>query len=667
MLTPVPPVPLGAADSVKVGPSNLKWQFPSYFEGPMERTVNCVCEFTRRCSSFSVLHCTIGVRRIPVTASALIRCPVSIIVQKFGGTSVADADRIRRAAQRAVDAKRTGHQVVMVVSARGKKTDELVGLAAEITSSPRPREMDMLLSTGEQESCALMAMAVHELGEEAVSLTGGQIGVRTDASHTKARIISISTQRMREALDSGQIVIAAGFQGVDENLNITTLGRGGSDTTAAALAAVLDAESCEIYTDVEGVFSTDPRVVDSARKIDRVSYDEMLELASMGAGVMHSRSIEFAKKYHVHLKVRPSYADGPGTMIAATPATPAPVVTGVAFVRNEARVSLLGVPDQPGVMSQIFSRLSESRIPVDMVVQNVGMEGTANVSFTVAEDDLPSAVQVATDATAAVGGTVQTLSGLSKVSVVGHGMQTHTGVAGQMFQVLAESSVNINMVTTSEIKISVLINRDDCDKTVGAVHGGFQLDQREAAPPEIGVASASRPERDVAELEADIVAQLSTMEDIVVSDVESDEEQARVTITQLPDTPGVASLVFSTVANHGILVDMIIQNAAQDGRANISFTVPRPDADKTVELLQRELAEDSQMQISSDAGIGKLSVSGIGLRSHTDVGARMFESLAESGINVQMVNTSEIKVSVVVAGDATQNAAAALRRTFGIA
>ena len=219
---------------------------------------------------------------------------MSIVVQKFGGTSVADADRIRRAAQRAVDTKRAGHQVVMVVSARGKKTDELVGLAGEITQAPRPHEMDMLLSTEEQESVALMAMAVHELGEEAISLTGAQIGVKTDGSHTKARIISISTQRMKAALDAGQIVIAAGFQGVDEDFNITTLGRGGSDTTAAALAAVLDADLCEIYTDVEGVFTTDPRVVNDAAKIDRVSYDEMLELASLGAGVMHSRSIEFA-------------------------------------------------------------------------------------------------------------------------------------------------------------------------------------------------------------------------------------------------------------------------------------------------------------------------------------------------------------------------------------
>lgn len=556
----------------------------------------------------------------------------------------------------------------MVVSARGKKTDELVGLAGEITTQPRPREMDMLLSTGEQESVALMAMAVHELGEEAISLTGAQIGVRTDASHTKARIISISTQRMKAALDAGQIVIAAGFQGVDDGFNITTLGRGGSDTTAAALAAVLQADLCEIYTDVEGVFTTDPRVVSEATKIERVSYDEMLELASLGAGVMHSRSIEFAKKYHVNLKVRPSYSDGPGTLIAAEPADPAPVVTGVAFVRNEARVSLIGVPDQPGVMSQIFTQLSEAKIPVDMVVQNVGVKGTANISFTVAQDDVRLALQVAEKATTTIGGRVQHLGNMSKVSVVGHGMQTHTGVAAQMFQVLADQDVNISMVTTSEIKLSVLIDQEKCDQTTLAVHQGFKLHENNVTKPQIGVTSDAPvgPPRDSAALERDIVRQLSGMEDIVVSDVYCDTTQARVTITRLPDQPGIAAKVFTAVANGGILVDMIIQNAAQDGKANISFTVPADDVQQTVQILEDTLKDREGVQIFSDTNIGKLSVSGIGLRSHTDVGSRMFRALAENSINVQMVNTSEIKVSVVVAGTESEKALRALRLVFDV-
>ena len=595
---------------------------------------------------------------------------MSIVVQKFGGTSVADADRIRRAAQKAVATKNAGHQVVMVVSARGKKTDELVRLAAEMTSNPRPREMDMLLSTGEQESVALMAMAIHELGEEAISLTGGQIGVRTDASHTKARIISISTQRMRKALDAGQIVIAAGFQGVDEDLNITTLGRGGSDTTAAALAAVLNADLCEIYTDVEGVFTTDPRVVATATKVDRVSYDEMLELASLGAGVMHSRSIEFAKKYQVNLCVRPSYADGPGTLVSQSAADSAPIVTGLAFVRNEARVGLLGVPDQPGVMSQIFAKLSGAKIPVDMVVQNVGVGGTANISFTVSEDDLDGAMSVAAAATESLGGNVECEKGLSKVSVVGQGMQTHSGVAAQMFQILAEKGINIHVVTTSEIKISVLIDRDLCDAAANATHQGFQLDQRSAIEPAVGTANSTADsaatERDREKLEQDIVSRLSGMEDIVVSDVYADVDQARVTITGLSDSPGVAAKVFSAVSDGGVMVDMIVQNAAHDGAAIISFTVPAGDVDRTVEILNGVLGDFPNASVSCDADIGKLSVVGIGLRSHTDVGAQMFRTLGENGINVQMVNTSEIKVSVVIARGEIDKALTALREVFQV-
>ena len=571
---------------------------------------------------------------------------------------------------RAIAAKKAGHQVVMVVSARGKKTDELITLAREITGKPRPREMDMLLSTGEQESCALMAMAIHELGEDAISLTGAQIGVRTDGSHTKARIISISTQRMKEALNAGQIVIAAGFQGVDEAFNITTLGRGGSDTTAAALAAVLEADFCDIYTDVEGVFTSDPRVVKDATKVEQVSYDEMLELASLGAGVMHSRSIEFAKKYRVNLRVKPSYADGPGTLIAPEPANPAPVVTGVAFVRNESRVSLIGVPDQPGVMSRIFSLLSENKIPVDMVVQNVGVSGTANISFTVSEDDLTKALTVATTASETLGGTVQHDDELSKVSVVGHGMQTHTGVAAQMFRVLANEGTNIKIVTTSEIKISVLIDRADCDKVANAVHTGFRLNESVATTPRIGVASTNssgvRKVEDAEKLEEDIVSQLTGMEDIVVSDVYCDTDQARVTIKKLVDRPGVAADVFTAVADGGVLVDMIIQNAAQDGFANISFTVPVYDVDKTVALLAEPLKDHPEANVSCDPSIGKLSVVGIGLRSHTEVGARMFRALADAQINVQMVNTSEIKVSVVVAGSDAQRALDALQKAFSV-
>ena len=593
---------------------------------------------------------------------------MSLIVQKFGGTSVADASKLQAAARRAVAAKRAGNQVVMVVSARGKKTDELIGLAREITDVPPPREMDMLLSTGEQESVALMAMAVQELGEQAISLTGSQIGIVTDAAHTKARIQQISTERIRQALEAGKIVIAAGFQGIDPDFNITTLGRGGSDTTATALAAVLQADVCEIYTDVEGVFTTDPRLVADARKVDRISYDEMLELASMGAGVMHSRSIEFAKKYRVPLCVRPSYSDGQGTLIAPRADEAAPVVTGVALVRNEARVSLCEIPDRPGVMSLIFTKMAERKIPIDMSVQDIGSEGLAEVSFTVPQDDLAETLTAAEEAVGELGsGTVHHGTNVSKVSAVGSGMRTHTGVAGQMFKSLAEAGINIGMVTTSEIKISVLVDRNECDAAVAAVHGGFKLHEATASPPSVGweqrpAADDSQASRD--ELERDVVARLSAMEDIVVSEVQLDEEQSRVTIGNLPDVPGVSAKVFSAVAEGGTMVDMIVQNVSHSGNAHMSFTVPRADLERCLLLVREVIEQWEDAELSFDREIAKLSVMGIGLRSHTGVGEKMFRSLAQAGINIQLVNTSEIRISVVVAPDQGEQALACLLETF---
>ncbi|MDA1179112.1 MAG: aspartate kinase, partial [Planctomycetota bacterium] len=313
---------------------------------------------------------------------------MSLIVQKFGGTSVADCEKIRAAARKAIRAQQQGHQVVMVVSAMGKNTDTLVALAHELNDRPPAREMDMLLSTGEQVSVALMAMAIEALGHRAISLTGGQIGINTDSTHTKARIRSISTDRMRRYLAEGCIVIAAGFQGIDDDFNITTLGRGGSDTTAVALAAVLNADECEIYTDVDGVYTTDPRLLPEARRVSRISYDEMLELSSLGAGVMHSRSIEFAKKFSVPVHVRSSFTDTRGTLIIDQPEDPTAPVSGAALTRNEARVTVNGLPDVPGTSLAIFSRIARRNISVDMIVQNAGAAGKADISFTVPQNEL---------------------------------------------------------------------------------------------------------------------------------------------------------------------------------------------------------------------------------------------------------------------------------------
>lgn len=596
---------------------------------------------------------------------------MSVIVQKFGGTSVADATKIKAAAERAVRKMQEGHQVLVVVSARGKKTDELVSLAQEITDTPPPREMDMLLSTGEQESVALTAMAVQTLGAEAVSFTGGQIGIVTDSSHTKARIRHISTDRMRAALNAGKIIIACGFQGVDDELNITTLGRGGSDSTAAALAAVLEAAECEIYTDVEGVFTTDPRLVQSARKIEHVTYDEMLELASLGAGVMHSRSIEFAKKYRVPLRVRPSYSDGAGTLISAHGPEKPPVVTGVALVRNEARVSLCEIPDRPGAMSVIFTEMSARKIPIDMVVQNVGSGGLAEVSFTVPENELADALTAAQRAVEELGsGRVQHGTNVSKVSAVGVGMKTHTGVAAQMFSVLSDAEINIGMVTTSEIKISVLVDRSKCEAAIQAVHEGFKLHEPMQTQPSVGYQNRkTHKTTDSAreELEQEVVAGLASMEDIVVSEVALDEAQSRVTLTNLPDVPGVAAEIFTAVAEGGVMVDMIVQNVSHSGHTSLSFTVPRDDLDQCL-LLTREVIEQwDAVELSYDREIAKLSIMGIGLRSHTGVGKRAFRALSQADINVQLINTSEVRMSAIVAADQGKTALDSLLVAFDLA
>jgi aspartate kinase len=590
---------------------------------------------------------------------------MSLIVQKFGGTSVANSEKIMAAARKAIRAQQQGHQVVMVVSAMGKNTDALVALANELSDAPPAREMDMLLSTGEQVSVALMAMAIHALGGTAVSLTGGQIGIKTDSSHTKARIQSISTDRMRKHLDAGHVVIAAGFQGVDEDLNITTLGRGGSDTTAVALAAVLRADSCEIYTDVDGVFTTDPRIVPSARKMDRVSHDEMLELASLGAGVMHSRSIEFGKKFDVPIHVRnsASFSDEPGSIIGSVSESSERAVSGCALTKSEARVSLTGVPDKPGTMSRIFSHLAKVNVAVDMIVQNIGADGVADIAFTVLEADLPTALKTVEEAAEELGGEVTHDANLSKVSVVGLGMATQTGVADRMFRALADAKVNIQAITTSQIKISCLVGRTQGMEALRAVHDEFELEKPPGKRSNFGNGGNGGHKVEQAS-PVDVVSRLQRMEDLTIDDVRLDQTQGRVTISQLPDRPGIAAEIFEAVAAESLLVDMIVQGAGRDGLANLSFTVPRESVGKAVEVAKGISAEFGCGPVSSDATIDILSVYGVGIRTHVGVGARMFKALSEAGINVEMINTSEVRVNVVVDSPFGEPGLKALREAF---
>ncbi|HWY88070.1 MAG TPA: aspartate kinase [Gemmataceae bacterium] len=610
-----------------------------------------------------------------------------LVVQKFGGSSVATAQRIMAAARRAIQAKKAGNQVIVVVSARGDTTDELIELAREICEQPPAREMDMLLATGEQISIALMAMAIQSLGEPAISFTGAQIGIVTDSFHTKARIKNISTQRMHEALKDGKVVIVAGFQGIDENYNITTLGRGGSDTTAVALAAVMKHDNspaasgngevgCEIYTDVDGIYSTDPRVVPEARKMDAISYDEMLELASVGAGVMHSRSIEFAKKFDVPLQVRSSFTDNEGTWIVPEADWMREIVVrGAALLKDEARVSLEGVPDEPGVSHRVFAAIADQNIAVDMIVQNVGSGGKASISFTVLKNELPATLAVLGPLAASLGARVEHEDEVSKVSIVGTGMRTHTGVAERMFAALSAAGVNMKMITTGDIKISVLVDKADGVKALRAVHQAFQLDKARAGAGLPGTATPSTfkarapavLEENAARDLASITQKLSSMEDIVVSDVLLATDQGRITIFNLPDRPGICSRVFQAVAAGGIVVDMIVQNFGGPNRAHLSFSVPRADLDHALSLT-RNLVQmlDPATQVVADSNMAYLLVLGIGMRTHTGVARRMFGALASRGINISMINTSEVRVSVVVDRARGQEALVALKEVFHI-
>jgi aspartate kinase len=596
---------------------------------------------------------------------------MAVVVQKFGGTSVANAERIMAAARRAIRCKQEGNQVIVVVSARGDTTDELIQLAREITDQPPAREMDMLLSTGEQISIALLAMAIHVLGERAVSFTGAQIGIVTDSTHTKARIKSISTARMRRALADGQIVIVAGFQGIDENDNITTLGRGGSDTTAVALAAVMKHDpagdgshiGCEIYTDVDGVYTTDPRVVPEARKIDQISYDEMLELASVGAGVMHSRSIEFAKKFSVPVQVRSSFSDAPGTWIVPEADWMRDVaVCGAALVRDEARVAITGVPDEPGVGHRVFAAIADRHIVVDMIAQNVGSSGRAAIGFTVPATELTATLAVLHPLADELGATVEHDAEVSKVSVVGAGMRTRTGVAERMFAALADAKVNLRMITTADIKISILVDRADGLRALRAVHQAFEL-----ANPRTGAGlpapAASAPPATPRDLAA-LSDRLADMEDILIFDVESVTDHGRITIFGLPDRPGNCFRVFQAVAAGDIVVDMIVQNHTA-GLPELSFSVPQADLERALALTRgMARAIDPATQVVADGNIAKLFVLGVGMRTHVGVARKMFGALAKLGINISMINTSEVRLSVVVDRAREQEARAAVKEAF---
>jgi len=427
---------------------------------------------------------TIDYEAVPSVASDTTERRGGTVVMKFGGTSVGDPDRLKAVAQKIVAAHEAGNRVVCVLSAMGHTTDELIDLAHQVSPSPDPRELDMLISVGERISCALAAMAIHDLGHQAISLTGSQAGIVTDTTHGKAKIVDIRAKRIHEALDEGKIVLVAGFQGVSTDSEVTTLGRGGSDTTAVALAAAVGADSCDIYTDVEGVFTADPRIVPRAQKLPIVSYEEMLEMSASGARVMALRSVEFARNHGVRLRVRSTFSDAEGTWIQKEDAAmlEKAIISGVTHDTSEAKVTIFGVPDRPGIAARIFRALADSGANIDMIVQNVSAAGTTDISFTLPETDLARARPIIDAGARDVGAAGVTEDpDVAKISLVGAGMRSHPGVAADMFEALADAGINIEIISTSSIRISCVVRAAEVERAVQAVHEKFELHAEERA------------------------------------------------------------------------------------------------------------------------------------------------------------------------------------------
>jgi len=596
---------------------------------------------------------------------------MALIVQKYGGTSVGSVDRITAVAQRVRKTAQAGNSVVVVVSAMGKTTDGLVKLAYEISSSPSRREMDMLLSTGEQVSIALLSMALQELGQPAISLTGAQVGIVTEAEHSRARILRIETDRIDRHLKQGKVVVVAGFQGISstEELEITTLGRGGSDTSAVALAAALGASCCEIYTDVPGIFTADPRIVPDAQLMSEITCDEMLELASLGAKVLHPRSVEIARNYGVPLVVRSSWSDDPGTWVVSQISQKRALsdlelvrpVDAVEFDTDQAKVALLRVPDRPGVAARLFGEIASQKLDVDLIIQSIHESNTNDIAFTVSKGVLKKAEAVTSAIAPVLRGNSPKLDEaevivdgqIAKVSIAGAGMIGRPGVAAQMFATLSSAGINIQMISTSEVKVSCVIDVSDCDRAIRILCSAFDVNSSpvpQFTPPLPHSPTPHSPVRGVA----------------------LDLKQARIAIRHVPDRPGTAARLFQQLAKQNISVDTIIQSQRcriVDGtpRRDIAFTVVRGDAEAAKKTLEEVVSEWGCGEIVVDNAIAKVSAVGIGMEGQPGVAARLFEALAKHQINIQMIATSEIKISCVVAEEQGVTALQAIHSAFNLA
>ena len=602
---------------------------------------------------------------------------MSLVVQKYGGTSVGSVERIQSVAQRVIKTAQLGNSLVVVVSAMGKTTDGLIKLANEISSNPSRREMDMLLSTGEQVSIALLCMALQELGQPAISLTGAQVGIVTEAQHSRARILNINTERIERHLNEGKVVVVAGFQGISstEELEITTLGRGGSDTSAVALAASLRADCCEIYTDVPGILTADPRLVPDAQLMDEITSDEMLELASLGAKVLHPRAVEIARNYGVMLVVLSSWTDDPGTkVVSPAPGTRslegleiARAVDAVEFDTDQAKVALLRVPDRPGVAARLFGEIAHQDLDVDLIIQSIHEGNTNDIAFTVVKGILKRAEAVAEAITPTLRShntvnseeaEVMVERGIAKVSIAGAGMIGRPGIAAQMFKTLASAGANIQMISTSEVKVSCVIDAQDCDQAIAALCQTFEIN---SSP--VQQAIASKPK--------DTDTALDNPQ-CPVRGVALDLNQARLAIRYVRDRPGMAAHLFGLLADQNISVDMIIQSQrcrVIDGvpTRDIAFTVSQADAEAARAALHQAMTVLGCGEILLDPNIAKVSIVGAGMVGQPGVAARMFEALAQHKINIQMITTSEIKISCVVAKEDGVTALQAIHKAFGLA
>ena len=588
---------------------------------------------------------------------------MALIVQKYGGSSVGSTDRIKSVSQRIYRTAQEGNQVIVVVSAMGKTTDGLVKLAQEISANPNRREMDMLLSTGEQVSISLLSMALQELGQPAISLTGAQVGIVTEAQYSKARILEIKTDRINKQLKQGQVVVVAGFQGItnSEDLEITTLGRGGSDTSAVALAVAIGADCCEIYTDVPGILTTDPRIIPSAQLMDEITSDEMLELASLGAKVLHPRAVEIARNFGMPLVVKSSWTDDPGTKVISPPAQDKSVigleitkaVDAVELDTDQAKVALLRVPDRPGVAARLFGEIARQNVDVDLIIQSIHEENSNDIAFTVVKGILPRAESVAVAIAPLLdedGNTdILVEKKIAKIAIAGAGMIGRPGIAAQMFRSLATAGVNIQMISTSEVKVSCIVEQDECEKAIIALCQDFDISS------------------------STITHKQSTSNGVIVPvrGVALDQNQAQIAILYIPDIPGMAAKIFTVLAAENISVDMIIQSQRcriVDGipMRDIAFTVTQGDAPQAKTALEKLRSEIGFKQVVVDSNIAKVSIVGSGMIGSPGVAAQFFKALAEENINIYMITTSEIKISCIVAQEEAIKALKVVHEAFAL-